>query len=77
MLISLGGGAGRWYALDPVPISLVIITRFSTFLTQKVFTINIKGAFARFDCRVESSGGRGRDGEAMSLPDSPLTNLCP
>ena len=50
MLVSLGGGAGRGNALDPVTYFWLLLLEFN-FLTQQVSTINIKRALTRFDRR--------------------------
>ena len=62
--------------VDPASILYLLSLDFN-FLTQKVSTINIKKALARFDRPVGSSGGRGKDGEAMLLPELSTTDFAP
>ena len=68
MLVPLGGGAGRGYTL--VPVSFLSLLDFN-FLMQKVSTIKIEKAFARFDRRVGSNGWRGQCCY-MNSPQRPL-----
>ena len=68
---------GRRYYLNSLLPTLRLVFFFNFFNAGSISKINIKKALSRFDRGVGSSGGRGRDGEAMLLPELPTTDFAP